>query len=292
VGGCVLFACQGPDEYFRSPSSSTGAGGSASGGATATGGSIETGGSTGVGLATGAGGVVATGGVKGDGGSTSGLGGAAGRAAGGAPGSGGTPATGGAAGRAGVSGAAGVRGGGGAAGAPGGGGSGGGTCASCKLVIDAACQDGTGHQQGKVVVDVVNTAGTGLPLSQVTFRYWFQLGETTDPPTLTVDYAMLMSSVITSKFVALSPARAGANEYFEVGFTSKAPALAAFSESGQIQLRFNAAGFSTMFLSDQTMDYSFQACPASATPNNPPYNSNQHITGYINGVLVFGTEPM
>ena len=83
---------------------------------------------------------------------------------------------------------------------------GGGTCANCKLVIDAACQDWTNQKQGKVVVDVVNTASAGVPLAQVTFRYWLQLGETSDLPTLTVDYAMLTSSTITSKFVAVSPA--------------------------------------------------------------------------------------
>ncbi len=175
----------------------------------------------------------------------------------------------------------------------GGGGAGGGaTCANCKLVIDAACQDGTNPKQGKVVVDVVNNASTGLPLSQVTFRYWFQLGETTDPPSLTVDYSMLASSTITSKFVAVSPARTGANEYFEVGFTARRRRWPLFSDSGQIQLRFNAMNFAAMFLPDQTTDYSFQPCPAGATPNNPPYNPSQHITGYINGVLVFGTEPM
>ena len=241
-------------------------------------------------MVSGSGGVLATGGVTGTAGSGTGSGGGGGRVGGGgAPGTGGASARGGSSGG-GVSGAAGGR---GTAGVSGGGGAGGGaTCANCKLVIDAACQDGTNPKQGKVVVDVVNNASTGLPLSQVTFRYWFQLGETTDPPLLTVDYSILMSTTITSKFVAVSPARAGANEYFEIGFTSKAPTLALFSDSGQIQLRFNAMNFAAMFLSDQTTDYSFQPCPTGATPNNPPYNPSQHITGYINGVLVFGTEPM
>lgn len=292
TGGSLLFACQGPDEYFRTGSITTGAGGSASGGATATGGSTGPGGTAGIGFVTGSGGVAATGGVPGTAGSTRGAGGDAGRAGGGAGalGTGGSSARGGASGGAGISGGAGGRGTGGSSG--GGGAGGGATCANCKLVIDAACQDGTNPKQGKVVVDVVNNASTGLPLSQVTFRYWFQLAETTDPPSLTVDYAMLPSSTITSKFVAVSPARTGANEYFEVGFTSKAPTLALFSDSGQIQLRFNATNFSGMFLGDQTMDYSFQACPAGASPNVPPYNPNPHITGYINGVLVYGTEPM
>ncbi|HVY40331.1 MAG TPA: cellulose binding domain-containing protein [Polyangia bacterium] len=295
TGGFLLFACQGPDEYFRTGNIATGTGGFASntGGSNASGGSTALAGTAGSAVVSGTGGVAATGGVSGlAGGSSTGTGGAAGRSggAGGATGGGGTSSRGGISGTAGASGAAGGR---GAAGTSGGGGAGGaGSCANCKLVIDAACQDGTNPKQGKVVVDVVNNASTGLPLSQVTFRYWFQLGETTDPPLLTVDYAMLASSTITSKFVAVSPPRSGANEYFEVGFTSKAPTLALFSDSGQIQLRFNAMNFSAMFLGDQTMDYSFQVCPAGASPNVPPYNPNPHITGYINGVLVYGTEPM
>jgi len=294
TGGVLLFACQGPDEYFRTGNIATGTGGlSSTGGSTASGGTTGLGGSAGGGLVNGTGGVAATGGVTGlAGATTTGSGGVAGRAGGGgANGSGGTSSRGGASGAAGVSGAAGGRAAGGTSGG-GGAGGGGATCANCKLVIDAACQDGTNPKQGKVVVDVVNNASTGLPLSQVTFRYWFQLAETTDPPSLTVDYAMLASSTITSKFVAVSPPRAGANEYFEVGFTSKAPTLALFSDTGQIQLRFNAMNFSAMFLGDQTMDYSFQPCPAAASPNVPPYNPNPHITGYINGVLVYGTEPM
>ncbi|HVT08869.1 MAG TPA: cellulose binding domain-containing protein [Polyangia bacterium] len=295
TGGFLVFACQGPDEYFRTGNIATGTGGFASstGGLTASGGSTGlTGGAAG-GPVIGTGGLAATGGVTGlAGASTTGSGGTAGRAEGGAGanGSGGGSSRAGASGTAGVSGAAGGRGIGGTSGGAGAGG--GASCANCKLVIDAACQDGTNPKQGKVVVDVVNNASTGLPLSQVTFRYWFQLGETTDPPSLTVDYAMLASSTITSKFVAVSPPRTGANEYFEVGFTSKAPTLALFSDSGQIQLRFNAMNFSGMFLGDQTMDYSFQSCPTGASPNVPPYNPNPHITGYINGVLVYGTEPM
>ncbi len=292
TGGLLPFACQGPDEYFRSDSITTGAGGAPSGGASATGGSTEAGGTTGLGLvAGGTGGADATGGLNGMAGSGSGSAGSAGQpAGGGAMGAGGISSGGGTSGGAGVFGGAGRRGTAGAAGA--GGAGGGATCAKCKLVIDAACQDGSNPKQGKVVVDVVNNASTALPLSQVTFRYWFQLGETTDPPALAVDYAVRVSSFITSKFVAVSPPRAGANEYFEVGFTSQAPTLALFSDSGQIQLRFYATEFSAIFLANQTADYSFQACPSGAIPNNPPYNPNPHITGYINGVLVYGTEPM
>ena len=66
-----------------------------------------------------------------------------------------------------------------------------------------------------------------LPLSTVTFRYWFVLGETTDPPVLAIDYAQMFQdhTEITSTFVPVSPAVTGANEYLEVGFTAAAPTL-------------------------------------------------------------------
>jgi len=283
VCGLLGFACQGPDEYFRNANPSGG-----TGGATATGGS-------GSGLANGTGGALAaTGGVVGTGGviGTGGSSGLAGRPAGsggrgsgsaGAHGSGGVNAGGGGAAGSGLGGHS------GGAGAAGAGGSG--PCTTtCKLVIDAACQLGTSKQEAKVVIDVVSNSSSPLPVNQVTLRYWFQATDMPPTPTFTVDYSMSVPSMMmTSKFVPVSPARPGANEYLEIGFTTTAPTLSLFSDTGQIQLRF--ANYSVNLFVDQTQDYSFQACPAGATPNNPPYNPNPHITGYINGTLAFGTEP-
>lgn len=283
--GLLLFACQGPDEYFRNGNISGGAGG-----ATATGGA-------GAGLISGTGGTIpATGGVVGSGGAIAAGGttgaagepaGSGGRGAAGTRGAGGASSAGGAGGLAGHSGAAGAV---GAAGAGGAGGSG--ACTTtCKLVIDAACQLGTSKQEAKVVIDVVNNSSSPLPLNQVTLRYWYQTNAMAPTPAFIVDYSMsVQSMMMTSKFVPVSPARAGANEYLEIGFTTAAPTLSLFSDTGQIQLRFANYGSVNVFV-DQTQDYSFQACPAGATPNNPPYNPNPHITGYLNGTLAFGTEP-
>jgi hypothetical protein len=260
---------------------------------TATGGS-----SAGTGSGTGSGGVTAaTGGSLGEGGVIAGSGGsvgAAGKAGGsggrgsaGARGAGGSSSGGGASGMAGASALAGHSGGTGAAGA-----AGSGPCTTnCKLVVDAACQLGTSKQEAKVVIDVVNNSSSPLPLNQVTLRYWFQLTDMAPAPTFMVDYSMsVQMAMMTSKFVPVSPARAGANEYLEIGFTMAAPTLSLFSDTGQIQLRFANYGSVPVFV-DQTQDYSFQACPAGATANNPPYNQNPHITAYINGTLAFGAEP-
>jgi endoglucanase len=217
-------------------------------------GSGGSGGSTGTGGITGtsdAGGVTASGGATGSGGS------------------GGTKATGGANGT---------------------GGAGAVACTGCKVTIASECQSGADTKTIHVNVDVSDGSLGALPLDAVTFRYWFVLGETTDPPQLAIDYAQMFQNGagITSKFVAVSPAVTGANEYLEIGFATGAPTLTMFDDSGQIQLRFYGANNANSFDLDQTMDYSYRACGADASTG---FTNAPHITGYINGALAWGTEP-
>ncbi|HXJ21527.1 MAG TPA: cellulose binding domain-containing protein [Polyangia bacterium] len=276
-----LVACQGPDEYFRNAlpgtggttsGSGTGGDNSGTGGDTGTGGIIATGGVPGTG------GVVATGGIRGTGGITGG----GGRATGGVTGGGGAAgarATGGVTGRAGAGGSVAAGGAGGAA-----------TCTGCKLEIQAYCQSASSTSAITVDVDVVNNSTTAVALNTVTFRYWFSMGAITDMPVLNINYAKIGSTLITSKFVALSPAVTGANEYLEIEFTKSAPTLALFSDTGEIQLAFHSTGYSSMFAPTQATDYSFQKC-AAGEPTNM-FNLAPTITGYINGTLAYGTEPM
>jgi hypothetical protein len=227
-------------------------------GSSGSGGSGQSGGSTGTGGATG--GIVGTGGAP-----SSGSGGGNGATGGG--GSGGTRATGGTSGTGGS-----------------------GSCIGCKVTIASECQSGADTKTIHVTVHVSDGSLGALPLAAVTFRYWFVLGETTDPPQLSIDYAQMFQGGkgITSKFVAVSPAVTGANEYLEIGFSSDAPKLTMFEDSGQIQLRFFGANNANGFDLDQTMDYSYRACGADASTD---FINAPHITGYINGVLAWGTEP-
>jgi len=162
------------------------------------------------------------------------------------------------------------------------------------VVVDTLCQSASSApQQFGLYVDVLNNSSATIPLSQVTFRYWFTLGETSDPGTLDIDYAaMVPKADITFKYVAVSPAVTGANEYIEIGFTAAAGSLALFSDTGQIQLRMHATGYSSMFDVSPTKDYSFQACAAGQTANQGSFAQQTTITAYINGVLSSGTEPM
>ena len=307
--GLFAVACQGPEAFYRpgaGEGGSVGTGGTGlvgSGGAPGTGGIVltGTGGTTGTGGratggVTGTGGTPATGGTTGTGGrgtggspATGGTTGTGGRGTGGSPATGGTTGTGG-------SPATGGAGGKGTGGSPATGGSGGkgtgGSPATGQVVVDTDCQSAASPQSIGLYLDVLNTSSTAIPLSQITFRYYFQLAETTDPPHLDIDYSTTVpSAAITAKFVAISPAVKGANEYMEVGFTAAAGSLAALSNTAQIQLRLHAANYANPFDSMQTTDYSFQTCTAGRTANTAPFAQQTTITAYVGGVLVSGIEP-
>ena len=252
LGSCVV-ACQGPEAFYRPGGGSGGtfgtggAGPLGSGGATGTGGIvvIGTGGTPATGGTPGTGGR-ATGGSPGTGGTpaTGGITGTGGRGTGGTPatggitGTGGLPATGGITGTGGLPATGGVTGTGGkgTGGSPATGGTTGtgGSAPTGAVVVDTYCQSATSAQSIGLYVDLENTTSAAIPLSQITFRYYFQLGETNDPPHLDIDYAVTVpTGDITAKYVAISPAVTGANEYMEVGFTTAAGSVAAQSDTGQ-----------------------------------------------------------
>ena len=314
--GLPVVACQGPEAFYRP--------GGGEGGTFATGGTglVGSGGATGTGgiIVTGTGGTPATGGTPGTGGratggspgtggtpATGGTPGTGGRATGGSPGTGGTPATGGTPGTGGratggspgtggtpATGGTPGTGGNGAAGSPATGGTTGtgGSAATGLVAVETDCQAAASPQSIGLYLEVLNTSSAAIALSQITFRYYFQIAETTDPPHLDVDYSTTVPIAdITAKFVAISPAVTGANEYMEVGFTAAAGSLAAGSNTGQIQLRVHATNYANPFDSMQTTDYSFQTCTAGRTANTGAFAQQTTITAYVGGVLASGTEP-
>jgi hypothetical protein len=312
--GLAAVACQGPEAFYRAgdgEGGSFGTGGTGlvgSGGVTGTGGNVVvtgTGGTPATGGVPGTGGIRGTGGVTGTGGTpatggTTGTGGIKGTggtpATGGTKGTGGSPATGGTTGTGGTPATGGTTGTGGkgTGGSPATGGSTGtgGSPATGLVVVDTYCQTAASPQSIGLYVDVLNTSSAAIPLSQITFRYYFQVAETTDPPHLDIDYSMTVpTGDITAKFVAISPAVTGANEYMEVGFTAAAGSLAALSDTAQIQLRLHATNYANPFDSMQTTDYSFQTCTTGRTANTAPFAQQTTITAYVNGVLASGTEP-
>ncbi len=312
--GLPIVACQGPEAFYRSvpgEGGSLGGGGSGitgSGGTTGTGGTAITGSGgsivTGTGGATGTGGIPATGGTTGTGGKGTGGSPATGGTTGtGGKGTGGSPATGGTTGTGGIPATGGTKGTGGAPATGGATGTGGlpatggspgtgGAPATGLVVVDTDCQSAATPQSIGLYLDVLNTSSAAIPLSQITFRYYFQVAETSDPPHLDIDYSNTVPTAdITAKFAAISPAVTGANEYMEVDFAAAAGSLAALSDTGQIQLRVHATNYANPFDSMQATDYSFQPCAAGRTANTGAFAQQTTITAYVNGVLASGTPP-
>lgn len=129
-------------------------------------------------------------------------------------------------------------------------------------------------------IEVVNTGSTPINLSGLTIRYWFTI-DTNQPQTWTCDWAARGCSIFSARFVAVSPARTGANYYLEISFSASAGTLAPGQNTGDLQDRFNKNDWSNY---TQTNDYSYDGTHTS-------YAASTKVTAYYNGALVWGTEP-
>src|SRR4029450_14076334 len=74
---------------------------------------------------------------------------------------------------------------------------------------------------------IVNGTGSAVPLSELTMRYWYTV-DGVQPQVYVCDWTPPpgCSNVATS-FVAVSPARPGADFYLQIGFTAGMGSLAA-----------------------------------------------------------------
>lgn len=129
---------------------------------------------------------------------------------------------------------------------------------------------------------ILNSGPDAVPLSSVTMRYWFTNENTADPLVFACDWAQVNCANITAKFVALSAPRTEANTYLEIGFTAAAGSVASGQNTGEIQTRVHHVNWSNF---NTTETYSFISDPSFA------YKDTQTVTLYVNGTLVWGTEP-
>jgi endo-1,4-beta-xylanase len=129
---------------------------------------------------------------------------------------------------------------------------------------------------------VINTGTTAIPLSSLTMRYWFTNETPADPLVFECDWAQLNCANVTSKFVVLSSPATKANTYLEIGFRAGAGSLAPSQNTGEIQTRVHHVNWSQFITTDT---YSF------ISDESFVYKDTQTVTLYLNGTLVWGTEP-
>jgi len=130
---------------------------------------------------------------------------------------------------------------------------------------------------------IINTGTTAVPLSSLTMRYWFTNETPTDPLVFVCNWAQVNCANTTSKFVALPSPVTMATSYVEIGFTAGAGSVApGAAGTGEIQTQIHHANWSNF---NTTASYSFISDPSFV------YKDTQTVTLYLNGVLVWGTEP-
>ncbi|HPT90666.1 MAG TPA: carbohydrate binding domain-containing protein [Acetivibrio sp.] len=130
---------------------------------------------------------------------------------------------------------------------------------------------------------VRNLGSSGVDLSSIKFRYYFN-DDGVSPITVSVDnahnnYSNINSSITWSIIQVNSP---DANKYIELGYNKAAGTLAPNNFS-EIKVRVYHPNYNPKF--NQKNDYSFCS-------TNTDYAQWDKVTAYLDGVKVFGTEPV
>lgn len=125
---------------------------------------------------------------------------------------------------------------------------------------------------------LTNTGSAAISLSEVTLRYYYTR-EGTANQNFYCDWSSIGSQKVSGSFHAISPAKANADYYLEISFSSEAGTLAA-GQSVEVQTRFAKSDWSSY---TQTNDYSYHSA-------SQDYTDWTKVTAYISNVLVYGIE--
>ena len=126
---------------------------------------------------------------------------------------------------------------------------------------------------------LVNLSSSAITLSNVTMRYYYTC-DTSASETFTCDYSTAGTANVTGTIVSMSPTYSTADTYLQIGFASGAGSIAA-GGSVDVQGRIYKSDWSNF---TQTNDYSFNATATT-------YVDWTYVTGYVSGVLQWGTAP-
>lgn len=130
----------------------------------------------------------------------------------------------------------------------------------------------------KFSLKVVNTGTTPIDMSALTLRYWFTREAGQSSMLGFCDYAQIGCDQVSTSFGVLEPARPGADTYLDVGFTGGTGGVG--GSTGPIQLRVHKVDYSAF---DETDDHS--------RGTNTAFAPWTRVTAYLDGELVWGTEP-
>ncbi|MEK7393611.1 MAG: cellulose binding domain-containing protein, partial [Fibrobacterota bacterium] len=129
------------------------------------------------------------------------------------------------------------------------------------------------------LLQIVNTSGAAVPLSDITIRYWYK-NEQTKGQSYWCDWSPIGCANIVGNYKGLSVSVPGADGYMEIGFKTGTASLAA-GASTEIQSRITRVDWSNH---TETGDWSYDATKTA-------YADWANVTVYKAGALVWGKEP-
>ena len=159
------------------------------------------------------------------------------------------------------------------------------TCSSATMLDVKLKVDPTGTQWITTALQIKNNGTTAVPLSDLTVRYWYTYDTTPVVAQASgCNYTFTPPGNCTNinfngPWTAVSPAKTGADFYYQVGFAAAAGNLNS-GTTAEFQVQFHKNDWTNF---TQSNDYSYNGSTSFATTTK--------VTVYRLGTLVYGTEP-